>query len=198
MCYVFYVDAVSRYSSYMSIHSNALEAVLFTAGKPMEKKHLMILLDISHSDLADALTVLRTELDDRGLTVVETPQEVELRTASTVAQYVKKFLEGEFSRDLGKAGLEVLSIILYRGSATRGEIDWVRGVQSSATVRSLLLRGLIKGDEDAQDHRKVRYSATIDALGHLGISCIEDLPSYEKFSRVLKETQHESIVSVGA
>ena len=110
----------------MSIHSNALEALLFTAGKPMEKKHLMTILSISHSELADALTVLRATLDDRGLAVVETSQEVELRTAPQVAQYVKKFLEGEFSRDLGKAGLEVLSIILYRGSATRGEIDWLQ------------------------------------------------------------------------
>lgn len=181
----------------MSIHSNALEALLFTAGKPMEKKHLMTILSISHSELADALTVLRTMLDDRGLAVVETSQEVELRTASTVAQYVKKFLEGEFSRDLGKAGLEVLSIILYRGSATRGEIDWVRGVQSSATVRSLLLRGLIEGDEDTNDHRKIRYHVTTDALGHLGVSCAEDLPNYEELSHALKETQNESVIGVG-
>lgn len=178
----------------MSIHSNALEALLFTAGKPMEKKRLMTLLNISHSELADALTVLRSALDDSGLSIVETSQEVELRTASTVAQYVKKFLEGEFSRDLGKAGLEVLAIILYRGSATRGEIDWVRGVQSSATVRSLLLRGLIEGNEDTQDHRKIRYSATIDALGHLGVSRIEELPNYEELSRSLKETQQESVI----
>ena len=48
--------------------------------------------------------------------------------------------------------------------ATRGEIDWVRGVNSSASLRTLLMRGLIEGREDERDKRRIRYSLTTEAL----------------------------------
>ncbi len=172
-----------------------LESMLFASGEPMEKKQLMTLLDVSDVKLAQTIEELYASLTGGGLTLIETEHCVELRTAPEAAEFVKKLREGELSRDLGKAGLEVLSIILYRGSATRGEIDWVRGVNSSATIRSLLMRGLINGKEDTTDRRRLRYRTTHDALAHLGISHIEDLPQYEALSRALKETQQEVSVS---
>ena len=158
-----------------------LEALLFAAGEAVPKKQLAALLDVSDTDVAAALAALRAELAGRGIAVVETDTDAELRTAPDAAPLMKKLREGELSRDLGKAGLEALAVVLYRdGGATRSEIDWIRGVNSAAIVRSLLLRGLVERAEDPADKRKLRYRATTDALAHLGVRTSAELPRFEE------------------
>ncbi len=164
-----------------------LEAVLFAAGESISKKRLASIIGVTPTLLQKAIDVLREDLALRGLAIVETDTDVELRTHADASELVKKLRENELSRDLGKAGLETLALILYRGGATRGEIDWVRGVNSSATVRSLLIRGLIEKTEDREDRRRPRYKPTIDALAHLGVGKKEDLPSYEELTVALSD-----------
>jgi segregation and condensation protein B len=166
-----------------------LEAVLFAAGEPLTKARVMKLLDISASELAEAIGVLHKAFDGHGLALMETEDELELRTAADAAGVVKKLRENELTRDLGKASLETLAMILYRGSATRGEIDWVRGVNSGAAIRSLTLRGLIERTEDAGDKRRARYKPTTDALAHLGVGRKEDLPRYSEFTATIADEE---------
>lgn len=154
----------------------ALHALLFTSGEPLSKRQLATLLDLTEKELQTALEALATMLEGSGVALIETPTEVELRTAPEAAALVQKLRENELARDLGKASLETLAVIAYQEGATRGEIDWVRGVNSSASLRTLLMRGLISGREDERDKRRVRYSLTTEALAHLGITREGDLP----------------------
>jgi len=107
-----------------------LEALLFAAGEPLQKKRLASMIGVTPDLLQKAADTLREQLAGRGLDLVETESELELRTHADAFDVVKQLRENELSRDLGKAGLETLAIILYRGSATRSEVDWVRGVNS--------------------------------------------------------------------
>ncbi len=167
--------------------SQALEAVLFAAGEPMTKRKLAGLFEVT-TDLIDAAAAeLRENLSGRGLVLVATEDEYELRTSPDATALVKKLRESELSKDLGKASMEALAIILYQGSATRGEIDWIRGVNSAAAIRSLLMRGLIERTEDAEDKRRARYTTSVDALSHLGITRKEELPAYAEVSAALVE-----------
>ncbi len=166
-----------------------LESLLFAAGEPLEKKRAAALLGISLEDVEKTAESLQTALKGRGITLVETKDALELRSAPEASVVIKRLRESELSRDLGQAGLEVLSIILYRTGVTRSDIDWIRGVNSSATVRTLAMRGLIKGKEDAADRRRIRYEITPEALAYLGISRVEDLPHYATFASLL--TEHE-------
>jgi segregation and condensation protein B len=163
-------------------HSARLLATLFAAGEPLAHTRLMKLLDLTKEDLADARAEVHGQLKGTGLALIETEGELELRTAPEASATVKKLRESELSRDLGKASLETLAMVLYRGSATRGEIDWVRGVNSAAAIRSLTLRGLLERTEDASDKRRARYVPTVDALAHLGVRRKEDLPRYAEFT----------------
>lgn len=165
----------------------ALEALLFASGEPMEKARAATLLGIKSSELARVVDALSKELSSRGITLIETAEELELRTSGEAAEIIKKLRESELSRDLGKAGLESLAVVAYQGGATRGEIDWVRGVNSSTSVRTLLLRGLIEGKEDSADKRRIRYTLTTDALAHLGLSRASELPRHEELSLAAKE-----------
>lgn len=166
-------------------HSAALQAALFAAGEPLSKKRLAALLGISPVELREAALRLRDSLDDSGLALIEAGEDLELRTAPEASALVQKLRESELSRDLGKAGLESLAIILYKNGATRGEIDWVRGVNSTAALRSLTLRGLVSRTEDEHDRRRIRYAPTVDALAHLGISTVRELPQYEEYAASL-------------
>ncbi len=157
----------------------------------MEKSELAKFLGIEVDDLAVGLRALEASLKGRGVAIIDTGKEVELRTAPEAAEMVKKLRESELSRDLGKAGLETLATIAYRGGATRSEVDWVRGVNSSTSVRTLLLRGLIEGEEDTADRRRIRYRVTTEALAHLGVKSLKELPRYA-------ELREEAGVAVAA
>src|SRR5690606_13566672 len=82
------------------------------------------------------------------------------------------------TRDLGKAGLETLAIIMYKGKASKKEIDYIRGVNSGFIIRNLLIRGLIRREEESDD-RSFSYSPTAELLAFMGISKVEDIPEYE-------------------
>lgn len=170
-----------------------LEAILFASGEPLSKKRLATMLGVTPALLTQAVEALRASLSGRGLALVETDSEIELRTHADAADLVAKLREAELSRDLGKAGLETLAIVLYSGGVTRGDIDWVRGVNSSQTLRSLTMRGLVEKAENPEDARRPRYVATVDALSHLGIEKRESLPEYKAFSEALKNRKSEPV-----
>lgn len=155
-----------------------LEALLFWKGEPMTKKKAQAALECTAEELATALAALETSLASRGLRVMQVGDEIELRTSPDVSAMIEKLTKEELVRDLGKAGLETLSIILYRGPVKRSDIDYIRGVNSSFIIRNLLIRGLI--ERIADGGRGFSYKPTVDLLGHMGLSKIEDLPDYEK------------------
>lgn len=173
----------------------AIEALLFASGEPLEKKRLCALLGLKETELDVALKALKAQLDGHGVSVIDTGTEIEMRTAPEASGIVKKLRESELSRDLGKASLETLAVVAYqKGGTTRGEIDWVRGVNSSASLRTLLMRGLIDGREDERDKRRIRYSLTTEALAHLGIKNVSDLPRSEELSTTTQAVIEEQKV----
>lgn len=159
-----------------------LEALLFASGEPLSRKSILKLLGLSAAELGGAIEVLEKSLAGHGLALIETQEELELRTSPEAFEVVKTFRESELKQDIGKASLESLAIILYKQGATRGEIDYVRGVNSSAALRALMLRGLVHKSEDREDRRRLFYTATPDALAHLGISRAEELPQYAEYA----------------
>lgn len=170
-----------------------LEALLFAEGEPLSKKKLCALLGVSPELLELALEELRQSLEGRGLTLIEVQDSVELRTHPDAFELTKKLREAELSRDLGKAGLETLAVILYQGTATRSHIDWVRGVNSGAALRSLLIRGLVRRIDDPTDKRRACYEPTVEALAHLGVSKLSELPEYEEFTRALRKEEERHL-----
>lgn len=164
---------------------HTLQALLFAAGEALPKKRILTMLSIHEDMLSAAVKELKHELENTGLGVIETETELELRTSAEAAPVVEEYRKGELSRDLGKAGLEALAIILYQQGATRSEIDWIRGVNSTTAIRSLLLRGLIEREADTEDKRRMRYTPSIDAYAFLGVSGFEELPNAQALKAAL-------------
>lgn len=160
--------------------STKLEAILFWKAEPISFKKLSQLLEVSEAEIMTALVELEKALQGRGISLVQTDTEVMLGTAKEISLLIEQLTKEELSRDLGKAGLETLAIILYQGPISRADIDYIRGVNSQFILRNLLIRGLVERIDNPTDARSFLYKTTLDLLAHLGISKIEDLPEYEK------------------
>jgi len=155
-----------------------IEAVLFWKGEPVSGKKLAHILNVSTEEVADGILELEKKLEKRGLTLVYKDDEIMLGTSELVSGLIEELTREEYSRDLGKAGAETLSIVLYKGPITRREIDYIRGVNSTFILRNLMVRGLVEKIPHEKDLRMFLYRPTFELLAHLGVKKIEDLPEY--------------------
>ncbi|MBI5469994.1 SMC-Scp complex subunit ScpB [Candidatus Kaiserbacteria bacterium] len=170
-----------------------IHALLFSEGGSVTKKRLAQLLTVSAADITKALTELSSSLEGGGLSLVVSDTEAALVISRDAADAVRDAREKELGETIGDAGLEVLSIVLYRGPSTRAQIDYIRGVNTASTVRNLLTRGLLERAGNPLDGREYLYRATVELLAHLGVKSAQDLPDYAKISSELaafEKTQH--------
>ena len=167
-----------------------IESILFFRNEPVSAAELQKLLGASKSDIEEAIKKLVAFYQDRGIVLVSTGGEYSFGTHRDNSELIEKLQKEEFSRELGRAGLETLAVILYRGPVSRREIDQIRGVNSSYILRTLMIRGLIeRGDPPTElgAGRSFSYKPTLKLLEHLGVTKIEDLPEYSTAFKKIEE-----------
>ncbi|MDO8620192.1 MAG: SMC-Scp complex subunit ScpB [bacterium] len=155
-----------------------LEAILFWKGEPMTLPELCRALKLPSPEVKKALQALKENLSGRGITLIQTEDEIALATVPEMHERIEDLRKEELSRDLGKAALETLSIVLYKGTVSRRDIEYIRGVNSTAILRSLLIRGLILRKQSESDERIFLYHPTVELMSLLGLGSVEELPEY--------------------
>lgn len=169
-----------------------IEGILFWKGEPVRIKKLSQILNAQESEVVASLEILKQKLEARGLILIFKDDEVMLGTAPQMSATMETLSKEELMKDLGKAGLETISIILYKGPISRAEIDYIRGVQSNFILRNLLVRGLIEKVAKPDDQRSFLYKPSFELLSYLGLSKIEDAPEYAKVKKEF-ETIYEPV-----
>jgi len=166
----------------------ALEALLFIHGETITISKAAKILNMDEKDFPALLEELEKGLSDekRGLTVVYDGEKVQLATKKDFGSILGQFIREELSEDLTLASLETLSIISYLGPISRSRLEYLRGVNSFFTLRSLMLRGLIERYQDPKKHNTYLYKPSFDLLKHLGLNKITELPEFEKFKSVVR------------
>ena len=160
-----------------------IESILFVYGEPMTMEKLAKVTERKKEEVRDAIDALRDSLSDRGIVLIEKDGSVQLGTRPEHANAIEKLIKGDFSEDLSKAAVETLAIVAYKGPITRADIEYVRGVNSSFTLRNLLMRGLIERVENPKDARAYVYKISFDFLRYLGITKVDELPGFEEFKK---------------
>jgi len=168
-----------------------VEALLFFKGEPLSVKKIAKLFKVKDKEVGDALEILNEKFQGRGLQLIFKEGEVMLGTHKDLGPFFETLRKEELTKELSKASLETLSVILYKDGVTRGDIDYIRGVNSSFILRSLLVRGLVERKTHSADSRKYVYKPTFDLLSFLGLSKIEDLPEYSEVTKGLSERVEE-------
>lgn len=154
-----------------------IEAILFWKGEPVNIKELAEFLGIDKETVESEIKALQNSLKGRGLSIVQNGDEIMLYTAPEASELIKKLTHEEMSREVSKAGIEVLSLVIYRGPIAKRDIDYIRGVNSSYIIRNLMVRGLIER-LDSRDSGSFVYQPTFELLAHLGINRKEDFPDF--------------------
>lgn len=161
-----------------------IEAILFSAGRPVETKEFMSALEISFEAVQDVMEDMRNEykMQKRGLELVKTDDSYQLCTKKEYYEYIYPVFDKRSKPNLSQAALEVLSIIAYNPKITRAEIEAIRGVNSDGTIYKLLEYNLIaeSGKSDAPG-RPMTFSTTTHFLKMFGMSNLSDLPDLPKY-----------------
>jgi segregation and condensation protein B len=167
-----------------------IESLLFYAGEPVEISELQEVLEVSNEEISTGLDELENSLSNRGIRLVRhtsgKSNTVMLATAPECSDTVEKMIRLERESTLGRASLETLSIVAYKGPVSKKEIEYIRGVNSDYALRALLLRGLVEKARSETDERVSMYTITSDTLLHLGITKISDLPEYDSVKKELE------------
>lgn len=160
----------------MSLPTMHLEAVLFSAAKPISMDMLEEVFGLSRDEIQDYINELKRELEDqhRGIRLRVSGAGVELVSAIESADYVSHIRKREDK--LSNAAMETLAVIAYKQPITKAEIEEVRGVNSDKIIKQLLNRSLIAelGHKDTVG-RPILYGTTDEFLRSAGVESIEAL-----------------------
>ena len=128
------------------------------------------------------------EENNRGLRINYLGNTIKLTTKEEHQKYYQKLLESPSSNNLSESALEVLAIIAYNEPITRGDLEKLRGVDSTYVLRRLLAKGLIKecGKSDLPG-RPILYKTTDEFLDYFGMASKDDLPSIEMLNEDKEE-----------
>ena len=166
-----------------------LEAILFWRGEPLTLPELCRALKQPSSDVKRALQTLTEKLSGRGIALIQAGDDIALATAPETHALIERLRKEELACDLGKAAIETLSIVLYKGEVRRRDIDYIRGVNSTAILRSLLIRGLIERAQSTTDERMFLYRPTVKLSALLGVKSVDELPEYAAVRAELEAAQ---------
>jgi len=169
-----------------------VEALLFASDRPLTLARLRQLTRVSDTRrLEGALEALAEGYrpGERGIVLHEVSGGFQFRTDSQFSGWVQQLIAGRPVR-LTRAQLETLAIIAYRQPITRPEIDEIRGVDSSATLKLLLERALIRVLGKREEvGRPMLYGTTKDFLDFFSLADLRELPTLREYSELTEESR---------
>ena len=176
----------------------AIEALLFVTPEPIPASKIARTLGVrDHKVVVAMLTQLRNEYDTerRGFQLLETAAGYRMATREIFGDLILRLRNRKRRASLGPSALETLAIIAYRQPIIRAEVEAIRGVESSGTIRNLIDMGLVEmvGRKEVLG-RPPMYGTNEGFLQSFGLRHLNDLPSIGELKRRLAEagpTQEE-------
>ena len=179
-----------------------LEAILFSAQKPLNPRELRELLAAAAEHGEQAKPFKKTKEDAIVAALEELQKDHEaaqrsyrLACVAGAWQFASQpefapwiiALVGTKARPprLSQPALETLAIIAYRQPLTRAEIEQIRGVAVDGVMQTLLERGLVEQAGRAEViGRPMNYGTTPVFLEYFGLRSLEDLPAADELRRI--------------
>ena len=158
----------------------AIEAVLFATGNSVSVEQLADILNMKTDEVRAAIANLKQRYDseDRGITITELEDSVQLGTKGEYYEYLMKLAKHPKHYSLSDTVIETLSIIAYKQPVTRGEIEKIRGVSCDHAINKLLEYELVEevGRLDAPG-KPLLFGTTEQFLRSFGVKSIGELPT---------------------
>jgi segregation and condensation protein B len=176
--------------------SAALEALLFSSDQPLPLTLLCESLEAESDAVSAALQELGSSYAARGAGVElrEIAGGWMLVTTSEQAEWVGRMLRGKRRMRLSRPALETMAIVAYKQPVTKGEIEAIRGVDSTAVLATLLERNLvtIRGRSKVVG-RPLLYGTTPEFLDYFGLRDLSELPRPEELRALVAAREPEQL-----
>jgi segregation and condensation protein B len=181
--------------------THVIEALLFSAAKPLSAKEIVEIIrragsedefspnefaNVREPEVAAALEQLKVEYieQQRAFQVIEKAEGWQLASDPNYAQWVRQLFPAPKPARLSAPALETLAIIAYRQPITRADVEAVRGVNIDGVLQTLLERGLVKIAGRAEiPGRPLLYETTEFFLDHFGLRTLDELPNVEELRK---------------
>ena len=163
------------------VFEEALEAILFAAGHPINYATLARVFETTPSKIKEMVSkyseIYNNSDIPRGVILLTYADSCQLCTKKYYLNEIRDALGIRKSGTLSSSSMEALAIVAYNQPVTRLFVDTLRRVDSSYAMNNLIDRGLIesKGRLDAPG-RPMLYGTTPDFLRAFGLSSIDALP----------------------
>ena len=159
-----------------------IEAMLFSAGRVVTEKELMVALEISRDKIHETINNMQRKYEDRGIQIIKVEDGYQLCSKPEFYEYIYPIIDNRTKPNLSNAALETLAIIAYNQRATRAEIEAIRGVNSDGTIYKLLEYGLIEDAGKADlPGKPTTYKTTQEFLKMFGYESLEKLPELPRY-----------------
>lgn len=157
------------------------EALLFAAGRVLTLDELAAAAGVAPESMTAALEQLAADLAPRGITLLALAGGWRLATRPQYAGPVRELLKPPAKR-LSPARLETLAVVAYRQPVTRAEVEAVRGVDCSGTLRALIELELVelRGRRADKPGQPLTYGTSARFLEEFGLAELDDLPRLEE------------------
>ncbi|MDO4618953.1 MAG: SMC-Scp complex subunit ScpB [Clostridia bacterium] len=176
----------------------AIEGILFAAGEPVKLAKIASVLEITVDEAKTAAENLKEGYDknNRGLMIIEIDEGYQLCSRPEYYAYIQDILGEQRRQALSNAAMEALAIIAYKQPVTKGQVEFVRGVNSDGAVNRLVERGLVEecGRLDAPG-RPILFKTTQNFLRCFGLRTPDELPEID-FSKINKEYEQYEIEGI--
>jgi segregation and condensation protein B len=167
-----------------------VEALIFASDRPLTVQRLRQLTRVGDvRRIEQALTEIAADYVERGVVLQQVSGGYQFRTRTQFSIWVQQLIAGRPVR-LSRAQLETLAIIAYRQPITRPEIDDIRGVDSSATLKLLIDRMLIRVLGKREEvGRPMLYGTTKEFLDFFSLGDLRELPTLREYSELTAESR---------
>ena len=161
-----------------------VEAVLFSSSDVLGARQIAAIVGNSNAarirQLVDDLNG-EYEHTNRTFRIVRIGEGYQMRTLPLFKTWIQKAAPIKPIR-LSRPAMESLAIIAFRQPATRSEVEYVRGVDASSALHTLLEYKLIRIlGRDKGPGRALLYGTTRQFLSLFSLKDLDDLPTLEDF-----------------
>lgn len=170
-----------------SIIKEIVESILFVADTPLSlDRFYTVLEEFDREDIRRAIDAIAADChcQKRGIELVQVAGGYQFRSRPEFADYIRRLKKVKPAR-FSPSALETLAIIAYRQPVTRGEVEYLRGVDSGGILKSLLDKKLIKiiGKKDIPG-KPLIYGTTREFMETFNLKDLASLPTLREIEEL--------------
>ena len=164
------------------------EALLFVSHDPLTMEKLASVIEgVPKVTLKATMQTLQAEYEQlgRGLFITEVAGGFVMVTRPEQHVAIKRLSKAKTTSKLSRSALETLAIIGYKQPIARGDIEKIRGVETSGVLRTLLDQKMIRivGRQEVPG-RPMLYGTGKQFLQRFGLRDLRDLPPLKELKEL--------------